>query len=412
MSRPTKRTIAVLALAGVLGWLVASKFTSSEGEATSRGGEQETEASLVTTHTVEPSPMVDTISTVGTLKAAETLEIRNEVPGKVTRIGFEEGERVERGDLLLQIRDDSVRARLAVKQRRKDLLQTEVERNRKVLEKGGISQQEFDVKENELEVLKAEIDEVRAELQKASVRAPFDGVVGLRDVSTGAVLTTGTRVATLSQFDPIEIEFTIPERYAGRIDKDTVVKFRTHASDEIREAEVFAFEPQLDADNRTLVVRARTTNEDNELRPGAYAQVRTVVERKERVLAVPATAVVTSSQANHIWVNAGGKAKKREVELGMRTENRVEVTDGLSAGDTVITTGRQALKPGAELKVDESEDAMNVDEIAPDPSRGGMRNEWFSEEPLEESPGGEEEDNTDPVGESGEESVGEEGDNR
>jgi hypothetical protein len=118
--------------------------------------------------------------------------------------------------------------------------------------------------------------------------------------------------------------------------------------------------------------------------------------------------VVTSSQANHIWVNAGGKAEKREVELGMRTENRVEVTEGLSAGDTVITTGRQALKPGAKLKVDESEDAMDVDEIAPDPSRGGMRNKWFSEEPLEDSPDGDAEEGAD----SGSDSESEEGDDQ
>lgn len=384
MSRPIKRTIALLALGGIFAALVVTKMSSTSKADPSAQKKGKSKAVLVTTETVEPGPLVDHLSTVGTLKPDEQMAIKNEVPGKVTRLGFEEGDRVEEGQLLLQMRNASIRARLKVKQQRIALSEKEVERSRKVLEKGGISQQEFDIKKNELEVLKAETDEIRAELDKTTVRAPFDGVVGLRSVSEGSVLTTGTEVATLHKIDPIELEFTVPERYAGRIDEGTEVRFRTHGSDAIQSATVFAIEPSLEADNRVLRLRARTDNSERNLRPGAYAQVRAVLDRKSEVLTVPAAAVVTSNESTDIWVNVDGEAQKRTIETGVRTENRVEVTDGLSAGDTVVVTGRQQLQEGAKLEVDTSDDAMDVNQIEPDPSDDGMRNKWFSEETLEQ----------------------------
>lgn len=383
MKRTFVRILILVVLVGGLGLLIAGKLvsdsTGKEAKKKKKGG-----ATLVTTYEVQPETIVDTYSAVGSLRPAESIAVKNEVPGKVVGIEFEEGERVDEGQVLLRMRSETLRAELEVKKRRRDLLQTQVERQRKVLEKGGISQQQFDVTKNELEVLEAEIQQVRARLNKNMLRAPFDGRIGLREVSPGAILTQGTKVAELVKTDPIEIEFTVPERFASTIDRDTEVRFRVHGAQQLHAAELHAIESRLDEETRALRVRARTANADGTLRPGQYAQVRVPLQTIEDALTVPAPALVESANETVVWVNAGGEAERREVETGVRTEGSVQITSGLSPGDEVVTTGRQTLKPGAKLEIDDSEDAMDVEAIGPDPERTGMRNEWFSEETLEE----------------------------
>jgi len=384
MRQTLLRVFLLLALAGGLGTLIAGKLVSDAQGDSAQKKKKKKGATLVTTKKVEPTSITDTFSAVGTIRPVESIEIRNEVPGKVVRIGFDAGDRVERGELLLQMRNDTLQADLEVKKRRRDLLQTQVERQRKVLEKGGISQQQFDVTKNELDVLNAELQQIRAELDRTSLRAPFDGRVGLRDVSRGAILTRGTRVAELVETDPVEIEFTVPERFAGSIEEDQTVGFRVHGSSTVHEAKIHALEPRLESETRALRVRAKTDNGDGDLRPGQYAQVRANLDTVEDALVVPSPAVVNSANETIVWVNSGGTAERRRVETGIRTESDVQITEGLSAGEEVVTTGRQTLKPGDELEIDTSDDAMDVDEIGPDPERNGMRNEWFSEETLEE----------------------------
>lgn len=383
MKRTILRAVLLLALVGGLGTLVAGKLLA-DAEGDSAKKKKKSRSTLVTTYEVQARSMTDTLSAVGTLRPPESIEIKNETRGKVVRIGFEEGDRVAKGDLLLQMRNSTLRAELEVKKRRLDLLETQVERKRKVLEKGGISQQQFDITKNELEVLEAELQQLKTRLAKTAVRAPFDGRIGLRDVSRGAILARGTRVAELVQTDPLEVEFTVPERYAGAIEEGAKVGFRVHGDETVREATIHATEAQLDAETRTLRVRAKIDDPDDDLRPGQYAQVRVALRTIEGAHTVPAPALVESANETIVWVNVDGEAEQREVETGIRTEGTVQITDGLSAGAEVITTGRQALKPGAAVEIDESDDAMDVEAIGPNPERNGMRNKWFSEEPLEE----------------------------
>jgi membrane fusion protein (multidrug efflux system) len=191
-------------------------------------------------------------------------------------------------------------------------------------------------------------------------------------------------VAHLRKLDPIEVEFTVPERYAPRIEMGQEVRFRLHSTDKIHKATVSVIEPALNEGNRTLTVRARTDNPGAKLRAGSYAQVRVAIDRIEDALTVPATALTTTSEETYVWLSEDGTAKKKVVQTGKRTENQVVVTKGLSAGDVVVTTGRQNVRPEAKLKVDTSEDAMDVQKTGPDPAKPGMRNKWFSEEPLED----------------------------
>ena len=391
MQRTVIRIISIGALLGVVGWLVASKVAGDSGAAEQKKGSSGPKSVLVTTQPVREITLTDTLSTVGTLRASESIAIKNEVPGKVVDIGFTEGEEVRRGQTLLRMRSDTLRAELAVRQQRKKLLEKQVARQKKILQKGGLSQREYDVTFSELQVNEAEIDRIEAEIDKTLVRAPFSGVVGLRSVSPGAILTQGTTFATLQKLDPIEVEFSVPERHAGRVKREMEVRFRIHGTGKVHRATVHATDPHLDPSNRTLRVRARLANPDRALRPGSYAQVKVALQKIDGAVTIPTTALNTSGGETSVWVNAGGKAEKRVIQTGMRTENHVRITEGLSVGEEVVTTGRQSVRPGARLKIDDSDDAMNVEKIGPDPERPGMQNRWFSEESDESTGDGSEE---------------------
>jgi membrane fusion protein (multidrug efflux system) len=383
MKRVHIRILVLVALTLGVGWAVFAKTSSSEANQ-KKGDKGGSGAVLVTTYEINPKTLNDTLTTIGTLEAEESITVRNEVAGKVVAIGFEEGEKVERGQVLVRMRSDVLRAGLQVNKQRQALLQTQLERQQKVLAQGGISQQEVDQTANELAVVGAEEQQIRAQIDQTVVRAPFDGVVGIRQVSPGAILSAASPIAALRKLDHIDVGFTVPERHAPRLRVGQEVRFRVHGSDKIHRAKVRIVEPGLDPDNRSLRVEARAASELDGLRPGAFAQVRILLERIDGALAVPASALVISGDASHVWINDDGKAKKQVVKTGFRTESSVEILDGLSAGDEVIGTGFSSLQPGQSVEADTSDDAMNLDGIAPDPSRTGMRHRWFSEETIEE----------------------------
>lgn len=378
MNRNAIRIVVLGLVAAAIGWAVFSRIQSPSASESSKA-DGEDKPALVTTHTVEPRSLVDSLGATGTVRADESIAIRNEVPGKIVAIDFEEGDRVRKNDVLVRMRSNTLRAERRVNERRRELLERQLERQRKVLARGGVSEQEVDVTESELAVVRAQIDQVKAQIDETIVRAPFDGVVGIRAVSPGAVVTAGTRIADLRKIDVLDVEFSVPERHADRIRKGQEVRFRTYGDERLRAATVHAFDPGIDESNRTLRVQARAENTENDLRPGQFVRVRIVLERMEDALAVPSTAIVTSGEETSVWVNVEGKAKKRPVQTGFRNEFWVQITEGLSAGDQVVVTGRQGVEPGKALEIDDSEDAMDVDAIGPDPGRTGMLNEWFSE---------------------------------
>ncbi len=400
MKRVHIRIIALLALASAVGWVIFAKTSSSQAnqKKTDKGG---SDAVLVTTYEVAPTTLRDVLATVGTIKAEETITVRNEVPGKVVALGFEEGERIERGQVLVRMRSDVLKASLQVLEKRASLLETQLERQQQVLARGGVSQQEVDQTANELAVARAEQQRVRAQIDQTVVRAPFDGVVGIRSVSPGAVLSASSPIATLRKVDNLEVEFTVPERHAPAMHLGQEVRFQVHGSSKTHRATINVIEPGLEPSDRSLRVQARIEDPDGAMRPGGFAKVGVLLESIEGALTVPASALTVSDTQSHVWINDGGEAKKQVVETGYRGEKAVEILDGLSAGDEVVGTGYQSLEPGKPLEIDTSEDAMNLDEIGPDPTRSGMRQRWFSgradhkqtvETAGEESEPGEEDD--------------------
>lgn len=295
---------------------------------------------------LEPRQLVERLASTGTVHADEQVQLVSEVAGKVVAIEFREGSRVRAGDLLLKIDDTELVAERDRAVYRVELAERAEERQRRLLDEGLVSQQEYDFALNELNVLRAEQKLTAAQLVKTEIRAPFAGQIGLRAVSLGAYLTPQAIIATLYEVDPVKIDFSIPERYAGLVRVGDLVRFRTRSGTGTYEGTVFAIEPRVDLDTRSLTLRARCANPRGELVPGAFADVDLAVRSIEDALVVPSRAVIPELGGKKVFVVEDGMAVERPVETGLRTEDLLQLTSGVEAGDRVIVSGIQRLRQG------------------------------------------------------------------
>lgn len=295
---------------------------------------------------VAPEPFTESVASTGTLRAEEGVELQAETNGKIVRIAFTEGSRVRRGDLLVKLNDADLQATLARASSRRELAKRREARMRELYKDGIANQDEFDAALNDVAVQEAEIALMEAQIAKTEIRAPFDGVVGLRFVSEGAFVSASSRIATLQRLDNLKVDFAIPERYAGKVGQGSPVAFTVAGGDRKYQGEVQASDPRIDPGTRTLLVRAICPNPDGRLLPGTFANVEITLTRTEDAILVPAVAVVSGVTDKNVFVSVGGKAERRVVETGTRTESTVQVLSGLRAGDVVITSGLQQMRAG------------------------------------------------------------------
>lgn len=295
---------------------------------------------------VEPSAMEETVWTTGELRADEAVELRSEEDGRVVSLHFREGQHVQAGELLVKINDEDLRADLRRARVQKQLAQQRERRTKSLLDEKTVSQEIYDEALGELEILEAAIESIEASLRKTEIHAPFSGTVGLRQVSEGSFVTSAQTIATLQSLDPVKLDFSIPEKYAADIRTGESVEFTVAGSARTFEGEVYAREPRIDTETRTVRLRARAPNPRGDLLPGAFAKVRLVLSRNEAALTVPAIALVPGNEITSVWVVENGRATPRPVEIGQRAENRIEITSGLRPGDRVVVSGVQQMRPG------------------------------------------------------------------
>ena len=302
-------------------------------------------------HVVKAEPLAETLVSPGTLVANERIEVVSENAGLIKKIHLDEGARVKAGDLLIKIDDseliterDRVTARL-------ELAERQAKRQNELHQQGLISDDELEVATTEADALEAELAQIGVRLAKTEIRAPFAGILGLRRVSEGAFLSPQTRIVTLVQSDPMKLEFAVPERYSDRFRPGDSVSFRIEGIEGDRRAKIYAIEPAVDPATRTVPMRATTPNGDGRLLPGAFADVMIAVREVPDALTVPSIAVIPELGGKKLWVLEDGAAQPRQIETGIRTGDRVEVTHGIAAGDVVITSGVQILRPGLAVSV-------------------------------------------------------------
>jgi membrane fusion protein, multidrug efflux system len=349
--RVSKRNAWLLGGAALLALLAVPKLISTgSSEPPVGSGPRAPEAVPVVIHVAEPEALQEAVRTTGTLRANEEVQLVSEASGRVTRVLFQEGSLVRAGQLLVKINDaDLVAQRQSVAQRLQ-LAETGEARRSRLLQVGGVSQEEVDQIRNEVGVLRAELQRIDAQIDRTELRAPFSGAIGLRSVSPGGFLSPQSPVAVLRQTDPIKLDFDVPERYAGRVRVGDGVAFRVEGSDQPHSAVVYALEPGIASETRTLRARARGSNPDGALRPGGFAQVELVLAEVEGAILVPTTALLPSAERTLVYRVVEGKAQPTPVRTGIRTADRVQILSGVEPGDSVVSSGLQMIRPGAAVR--------------------------------------------------------------
>ncbi len=289
----------------------------------------------------------------GSVLADEEVELKSEISGKVTSIYFTEGRSVSKGDSLVKINDSELQAQLQRLKYRKELLSDIEFRQKKLLEKSAISQEEYDTALNELNVNKAEIEVVSAQLDKTLIKAPFNGIIGLRNVSEGSFVTSSTVIASLQSINQIKIDFAIPEKYSSDIKIGDRVNFKISGLETRYSATVYAIEPKIDPMTRTLKIRAKASNPGLKLLPGSFADVEVILKKIDGTILVPTESVVPELKGQKVFLVKNGKAFPQSIQTGIRTDKYVQVSGGLSEKDTLITTGILQLKPGMSVQIQE-----------------------------------------------------------
>lgn len=314
--------------------------------ATSKGGGMLVDGIVVRTQSFE-----NTLEVTGSLEANESVALQAEVSGLVKGIYFKEGSNVSKGQLLVKINDLDIQAQLQETLTRQNLSAANENRAKQLLAKGAISQEEYDASLAELQSLKAQSQLVRAQLAKTSIVAPFSGRIGLRSISEGEYLTPTKLIANLLSTNPIKVNFSIPEKYAGQIKMNSSIAFTKAGSKKIFTGKVFAVEPGINAETRTLHLKALAQNADNELMPGSFAKIKLALSTLDQAILIPNEAIIPIENGKMVFISKNGKAQRIEVESGARTDKNIVITSGLNVGDTVLTTGAMTLKPESPVRV-------------------------------------------------------------
>ena len=292
------------------------------------------------------------VSAVGTLIAADSVVIRPEIAGRVVSLDFHEGQLVQRGTKLMSLDPSEYKAQLAATTADAKTETQRYERAKELLEKNFISKEALDVAKGNMDraVAKQQQDEVL--LSKTTVSAPFTGVLGLRQVSPGAYVKAGDDVVRLENLSFVKLDFRVPEMYLSQIKpgQEVTILVDAYPKDSFR-GKIYALEPAVDEKTRTILVRAQIPNPQGRLRPGMFARVNVLLSTRQNAIVIPEQAIWPQGRDSFVYRVVDGKAALTKVELGVRRPGEVEVVQGLTASDLVVTDGQIKLKDGAPVMV-------------------------------------------------------------
>ncbi|MGH8441456.1 MAG: efflux RND transporter periplasmic adaptor subunit [Nevskiaceae bacterium] len=288
------------------------------------------------------------IIAVGSLRSNESVTLSSEIAGRISGIHFKEGQPVGRGTLLFELDDSIYRAELDQARAGLALAERNHQRATELFERSMVSTRERDETASRLDVEKAAVALAQARLAKTRIRAPFEGVVGLRGVSPGDYITAGQALAPLEQLSVLKADFRLSEAALSAIKVGQTLNLEVDAwPGQVFPGRVYAIDPRLAEETRSIGVRARVPNDKQQLRPGLFARVRLVIAEREGAVLVPEQSIVPQGDKPFVYVIENGQAAMRAVQLGLRQSGRVEVVSGVKPGDVVITAGVQKIGPGA-----------------------------------------------------------------
>jgi len=288
---------------------------------------------------------------IGTVLANEEVELRPEISGKVVSILFKEGTLVQKGALLVKLNDADYQAQLSKLESSLKLLSETEERQKKLYELNGISQQEYDQARNQVDAVKSDIQFNKAQIEKTEIRAPFSGQIGLKNISEGSFVNQNFLIATMQQLNPIKVDFAIPEKYMEQVKTGKEITFTIDGDHEIHTAKIYAVEPRVETATRTLKMRALADNRAGTIIPGSFARVKFSLSRAGQAILIPTQAVIPILKGKKVMVSKNGIALSREIVTGIRKNKEIEVVTGLTVGDTVITSGIMSLRDSMMVNV-------------------------------------------------------------
>lgn len=341
----------------VIGIIIVPKIFSGKEKQQEGGGNrnQQNQQIVADAYIVKHTALENEIKTIGTIRANEEVELRSEVSRKIVSINFKEGSYVGKGQTLFRLDAADLHAQMRKLQLDEEITMKTLERDRQLVEKGLITTEEHEFSQNDLEKIRAEMDVLSIQISKSSIRAPFAGIIGLRNVSIGSYVTPTVTLSTIQDVNRVKVDFTIPEKYITVFKVGQKIKFKVEGISEDFEGEVYAFEPKLEGETRSLLVRAVSSNPSRQLMPGTFANVVLLLPRIDDAVMIPAQAIIPKLGGHDVYVLKNGEAKLVGVEVGVRTDKEVQIFSELAPGDTIITTNILRLRPGAKVKIQKAE---------------------------------------------------------
>lgn len=357
-----KLFFAVVVLSLVIGGIVYTKL----GQFTAMG--KATENMVMPPETVTATLVSDdaweqVVHATGSVRAVQGVTVSAEIGGRVAGISFESGARINAGDVLLQMDTATEDAQLASALATAALAKTELARIHKLVKRNVTSADELDQAEAQVKETAAQVGVIRAAIAKKTVRAPFAGHLGLRQVNLGEILKEGTAIVSLQNLDPVHVDFSLPQRELARLTINMRVRVASDvAPGEVFEGKLIAVNPEVDPVTRNVQVRALIANPDGQLRTGMFASVEVVLPQSRHVLSIPASSVLYAPFGNSVFVideqqdaRTGEKSKvlrQQLVQLGEARGDFIEITKGLKPGETVVTSGVFKLSAGTQVVID------------------------------------------------------------
>ena len=361
MNKYTKWIIIVLIILFILGMALyptikrnfsSDNEPSTEQSAGPAGSGQQRRPLNINAKIIKYEELTDVFRTTGSLIPDEDVNLSFETSGRITNIYFSEGSAVKKGDLLAKMNDAPLQAELKKLEAQIPLATDRVFRQKSLLEKDAVSQETFEQVSTELEKLNADIQLIKSRIVQTELRAPFDGIIGLRQVSEGAFASPTTVIATLTKIIPLKLEFSINERQASDVKRGTKLSFRMEGSLNTYDASVYAVESQLDLKTRTMKARALYSNPGGGLKPGRTISIEIKLNEIKNALIAPSEAIIAEMGRNIAYLYKDGKAHQVVLSNGLRTESGVQILDGIRFGDTLIVSGVMQLRDGMPVKID------------------------------------------------------------